>query len=224
MKKVNIVCWNCGKVIEKHEGYIPAFYELYGEYVEYSTPNFRRYCKECRDAVFKQEEEENLLYIKLKKKRMFNKACYLLEKQEVPMYEYKDAIDVVKEAIIKNPDKFDSSYEMIAAIVLVHNHIYSKMQYKIGNYQVDFLLPEIGVVLEIDGERHKYNKGRDRKRDDFIKNELGAGWDIIRIQTTYLDQQAVKLVQAIERVIDYRETGKVPWRKIIKDMKPTTKE
>lgn len=221
---MNIVCWNCGKVIEEHEGYIPAFYELFGEYVEYETPNFRKYCKECRDLIAERDAEENRLYIKLKKKRMLNKACFLLEKQDVPMYDYKEAIEVVKEVAEECPDKFDSSYEMIAAIVLVHNHIYSKMQYKIGHYQVDFLLPEIGVVLEIDGDRHRYSKGKDKKRDAFIKNELGYGWDIIRIPTTYLDKQAVKLVQAIERVIDYRETGKTPWRKIIADMKPKETE
>ena len=88
------------------------------------------------------------------------------------------------------------------------------MQYKIGRYQVDFLLPEIGVVLEIDGDRHKYKKNYDNARDAYIKKQLGYGWDIVRIKTEYLDKNASKLVEAINGVIDYRETNHIPWRKL----------
>lgn len=217
MNRITVRCWECNKVLEEHEGYIPFFYETFGEKIEYSLPYSRKYCKECNERLAKEEAEKNVLYIKLKKERMFNKACYILEKQGYKMYEHKEAIDVVRDAVKNKPDKFDSSYEMIAAIILVDNRIYAKMQYKIKSYQVDFLLPEIGVVLEIDGERHKYTKGKDSTRDEAIKKELGAGWDIIRIPTNYLDKDASKLIEAIERVIDYRECGVVPWRKIIKE-------
>jgi len=43
---------------------------------------------------------------------------------------------------------------------------------------------------------------------------LGVGWDIIRIKTDYLDKNAKKLPEAIKKVIDYRETGHVNWRKM----------
>lgn len=137
-----------------------------------------------------------------------------MEKQSIKMYDYKEAIEVVENFLTKNPDKFDSSYEVLAAIILVNNRIYSKMQYKIGRYQVDFLLPEIGVVLEIDGERHKHHKQYDSNRDKFIKKELGYGWDIVRIKTEYLDMNAEKLVDAINAVVEYRETNHIPWRKL----------
>lgn len=145
---------------------------------------------------------------------MFKKAVATLEKQHTKMYEYREAIDVVEEHLEKNPDKYDSSYEVLASIILVHNRIYSKRQYKVGKYMVDFLLPEQGVVLEIDGERHKNRKEYDKKRDAFIKEQLGYGWDIIRIKTDYLDQNAKKLPEAINAVVEYRETNHIPWRKI----------
>lgn len=214
MEKAKVYCWECGKVAEEWDRHIIFESENLHEVIEFHQPYFRTFCKECYDRLKRQQEEENRLYIKLKKKRMLEKACFLLERQMAPMYEYKDAIDVVKDAVEENPDKFDSSYEMVAAIVLVQNRIYAKTQYKIGSYQVDFLLPEIGVVLEIDGERHKYSKGYDKRRDAEIKEALGDGWDIIRIDTKYLDKNAAKLPEAIDRVIDYRETGKTPWRKI----------
>lgn len=206
---MDILCWECGKVA--HRTRITEYDGI--SYTEKPISIWSRcYCEECKARLDKQEKEDMELYIKLKKKEMFLKACNLLEKQETKMYKYKDAIDVVREHLEKNPDKYDSSYEVLAAIILVHNRIYAKMQYKVGKYQVDFLLPELLVVLEIDGERHKHRKEYDTKRDIYIQNALGEGWDIVRIKTDYLDMNAKKLPKAIEKVIDYRQTGKVNWR------------
>ena len=64
----------------------------------------------------------------------------------------------------------------------------------------------IKQLLEIDGERHKYSGLRDKERDKEIKKALGSGWEIIRIKTDYLDQNAKKLVDAIDAVLESRET------------------
>ena len=120
------------------------------------SPYSRCYCKKCREEVDRKEKSDKALYIKLKKHEMFLKACNLLEKQHTNMYEYKEAIEAVEEFVEEQPDKFDSSYEVLAAIVLVHNRI--------------------------------------------------------RIKTDYLDQNAKKLPAAINKIIDYRETGHVNWR------------
>jgi very-short-patch-repair endonuclease len=167
--------------------------------------------------VMEQEEAELNEYVRLKKREMFKKALAVLEKQSADMYEYKEAIDVVDDYLSEHPDKFDSSYEVLAAIVLVHNRIYSKMQYKVGRYQVDFLLPELFVVLEIDGERHVHKKAYDTKRDIQLQQMLGDGWDIIRIKTDYLDKDAKKLPDAIRKVVEHRQAGKVNWRQLYAD-------
>jgi len=190
-----IVCWNCNKVIPENEIDQEAFY-----------PFGRRYCSKCNEIITKQEEEERKQYILLKKKEMYKKALHILEMQNLKMYDYKEAAEVVRDKLLNDPDKFDSSYEVLTAIILVKNHIYSKLQYKIGKYQVDFLLPEIGVVLEIDGERHKFRKLYDNNRDIDIRSALGPGWDIIRLKTTYLDQHAERIPEAINAVIEYRES------------------
>ena len=91
------------------------------------------------------------------------------------------------------------------------------MQYKVGRYQVDFLLPELFVVLEIDGERHVHKKAYDTKRDIQLQQMLGDGWDIIRIKTDYLDKDAKKLPDAIRKVVEHRQTGKVNWRQLYAD-------
>ena len=206
-----IKCWECGKNATRTR----IIYSDFGDFREREiSPYFRCYCPECKAKVDEREKQEREQYIRLKKREMFIKACSLLEGQHTKMYEYREAIDVVEEFLTNNPDKFDSSYEVLAAIVLVHNHIYSKMQYKIGRYQVDFLLPEELVVLEIDGERHRHSKEYDNKRDTYIKEQLGLGWDIIRIKTEYLDQNAKRLPEAIKRVVEYRETNRINWRQL----------
>ena len=210
---MKIKCWKCGG--EATTTLTFKYDDCFGGCtLRQVSDTVRSYCDKCAREVEAKDKEERELYIKLRKREMFKKAVGNLEKQDTNMYKYKEAIEVVEEYLEKNPDKFDSSYEVLAAIVLVHNRIYSKMQYKIGRYQVDFLLPELLVVLEIDGERHKNRKGYDTSRDIQLQKALGEGWDIIRIPTDLLDKDAKKLPEAIRKVIDHRQTGKVNWRKV----------
>lgn len=213
---MKIKCWNCGANATETKAFTYDWIFKAPEPREVS-PYVRCYCDKCAKEVEAKEKEERELYIKLKKREMFRKAVRILEKQDTKMYDYKDAIEVVEEHVENHPDKFDSSYEVLAAIVLVHNRIYSKMQYKIGRYQVDFLLPELFVVLEIDGERHVHKKAYDTKRDIQLQQMLGDGWDIIRIKTDYLDKDAKKLPDAIRKVVEHRQTGKVNWRQLYAD-------
>ena len=204
-------CWICGKRATR-----TRIIKKYGDEFEEARPSrkYRCYCEDCLAEVDRKEKEERQLYIKLRKREMFRKACSVLENQNTDMYDYKEAIEVVEEYIEKNPDKIDSSYEALAAIVLVKNRIYSKMQYKVGRYQVDFLLPELLIVLEIDGDRHKHRKYYDSVRDEEIKKQLGPHWEIIRIDTDNLDSNAKKIPEAIQRVLEYRETKHINWRTI----------
>lgn len=206
-------CWICGKANATITRPV-----LVGSSFISPKPSkcHRCYCEKCFEEERRKEVEERKLYIKLKKREMFRKAVKLLEAQDTDMYEYQEAIDVVSDFIEDNVDKFDSSYEVLTAIVLVQNRIYSKMQYKVGKYQVDFLLPDMFVVLEIDGERHKHKKDYDSVRDKEIKKTLGPHWEIIRIPTDRLDKDAKKIPEAIDKVLEYRETNHINWRELYK--------
>lgn len=207
------ICWRCGKRAELSRFDIKPGLGLEKSSKAKAT-RFRCYCKECFKIVQQEEHDERQEYIRLKKREMFRKACNTLENQNVDMYKYKDAIDAVEEKITEAPDKFDSSYEVLTAIILVHNCIYSKMQYRIGDYQVDFFLPDDKVILEIDGERHSHRKGYDSIRDEYIRRTLGEPWQIIRIPTSLLDKHADRIPEAIQKVLVYRSVGKVDWRKL----------
>ena len=202
-------CWECGKeaTTTRQAFFRDCYYELTGSWQrgEVKPSKYRRcYCDECLKRVTEQEQQELAEYIRLKKRRMFLKACELLENQHTDMYEYREAIDAVEEHITKHPDKYDSSYEVLTAIVLIHERIYTKMQQKIGRYQVDFVLPDLLVVLEIDGDRHKHRKSYDNKRDQYVKSQLGPHWEVVRINTEYLDQNAKALPKAIHGVLEHR--------------------
>lgn len=203
-------CWICGDTATTTKQVFDGF-----SFYTPSLTKYRRcYCDKCLKEFERTEKEERDLYIRLKKRQMFRRACDILEGQHTNMYEYQEAIEVVHDFLESDVDKFDSSYEVLAAIVLVHNRIYSKMQQKVGKYQVDFLLPDLMVVLEIDGERHKHRKDYDSVRDKAIKKELGPYWEIIRIPTEHLDKNAKKLPEAIGKVIEYRETNHINWRSL----------
>lgn len=207
---MSVKCWICGEPATTAK----LVYDRGVWDVPPLTEKHRCYCEKCFEQLTKKEIEDNRTYIRLKKERMIHTAVKLLEKQDTNMYEYKEAIEVVSDFVEANVDKIDSSYEALTAIVLVHNRIYAKMQYKVGKYQVDFLLPDFFVALEIDGDRHKHKKEYDTRRDKEIKKILGEPWQIVRISTDYLDQNAKKLPKALHEILDYRATGKVAWRRL----------
>lgn len=199
---MKIKCWKCGKEIEYDLTMVRL--QLKNSTKKYTklsdTPSHvykRVFCETCGHEFTKEKERIKEEYINLKIKTLFERAVGNLEKQELDIYKYEEAIKAVEEYAIENSEKFDSSYEMIAAIILIKNRIEVKMQYKIGRYRVDFYLPDYECILEIDGERHSAKQVHDSKRDVKIRELLGNEWEIIRIPTKYLDENAKMLAKAV---------------------------
>lgn len=198
---MKIKCWSCGKILDG----------------DCSDTLKRFYCPECKEEHNQYIEQKRQEYVKIKKELMFENAMTSLEKQEFDFYMNRDVIEMVHEKIMKEPDKFDSAPEVIAAIILVQHGIKTKMQFKVDRYQVDFCLPELHIILEIDGDRHKLHVGKDSVRDEVIKNILGDGWEIIRVPASLLNQDASQLVYAIHKILETRKRGRVDWREVDKN-------
>ena len=215
MKKIE--CWLCGKdaTISRGVGYNHETDILYLK--QKPNPNKRCYCQECFEKHKQDIEEKKSQMVRLKKEIMFENAMEILEHQEYSFYKNKDAIEAVHEKLLECPDKFDSSYEIIVAIIFVSHRIYCKMQYKVDRYQVDFLLPDYHIIVEVDGDRHKYNRYKDSERDDNIKYMLGKDWEIIRIPTELLKENADKLLFAIDKVLEARQNKHINWRTVNKE-------
>ena len=207
----NSICWNCGgeatvtrDLREKDTNLISC-----------PKPNEhqRCYCEKCFKEMKETLEQENETFLLLKRKRMFETAVRNLERQGLDFVEYREAIKTIEQYNIENDGKFDSSYEIIAAIILIYNHIQIKPQFKVGKYQVDFLLPNEKIVLEIDGDRHSTEtiKIKDTWRDVEIKRALGDDWEVLRVSTVCLDTKAERLVKAMDKILDYRLEKRIAW-------------
>ena len=214
MEVQNMECWICGK--KATETLITESFGQGDYYYKSPSKHYRCYCSDCAEEVKEQRMLENAEYVLLKKKQMFENALANLETQHIDMYKLKPAIEKVYDFLLNNPDKFDSSYEIMAAIVLINAGIKFQMQKRVLRYQVDIYIPSHKILVEIDGERHKSRKDYDNERDNAIIDELGYDWQIVRISTEHLDKNAMRLITAIEQVANLRRTGKVNWRKVQK--------
>ena len=164
----------------------------------------RCFCDKCFDDYYKEHNADRNEYIRLKKKLMFERAVRILERQDIDIYEYKEAIEAVQEYNKENLNKFDSSYEIVAAIILINNEVKTKIQYQVGSYRVDFYLPEYKIVLEVDGEQHKHKKKADNERDMKIREILGLDHEIIRVETKSIEENAELLLEAAKSIREER--------------------
>jgi len=207
---MNVKCWTCGKTATITKGRVERELLEFGSRITTTEPNrhYRCYCQECYDKKMSELETDKKTYNILKKKIMFESAVETLEKQSLLLWKYKEAIDTVEQYNLENLDKFDSKYEIITAIILIHNEVKTNVHFMVKDVEVDFVLPDMCVALEIDGELHKSRKEKDEVRDYFLKKELGPDWEIIRIKTSYLDKHADRLMAAIGKTLSARYKAK----------------
>lgn len=219
-----MVCWKCGceveipispKDQEKLENEYCGTEEI--ERIFKAKETKRIFCEKCKEE--KQTEYENKVakYRQLRSEIMFERALKLIEKQKINMYDFKDAISVVEDFIRRNNEKlftdewesvkcFDSADEIAAAIILLNNKIHIQIQKKIAGSVVDFCLPNLKVILEIDGELfHKGKSLKESRRDTKIRSELGREWEIVRIPTAYIHQNIKMLPEAIKAIKEEKQ-------------------
>ena len=189
-------CWSCGKEATE----FPPVYFMVWNGTFRDEKQQRGYCKDCFEQYKKDMYEKKRQYARLKKELMMERAVRSLEHQKLDIYDYEEAIKAVQDFITEKPEKVDSAPEIIAAVILIQNRIDITLQQKIGKYTVDFYIPSMKTVLEIDGERHRGKLYYDNERDIELRKMLGADWEIVRIKADYLNENAPALVDAIKAV------------------------
>lgn len=85
---------------------------------------------------------------------------------------YERNIATARKAI----DKYDSAPEVAACIELLHIGARVIVHQKVGDYTVDFCLPDEKVVIEVDGSLYHNDEAKEQMRDYAIDYMLGGGW------------------------------------------------
>lgn len=169
------------------------------EEIETGSTNKREYCSNCRKVAKLQFDSDKKAYDKLKAKMMIERSLQIMEKQGIDVYEYLEEINHVSKTLMEDYTKFRSAEEMVACVILIANNIKVTPNYKIGSYIVDFFIPTLTCIVEIDGYTHESEKKKleDGGRDDFFRTMLGQEWETIRIPTKFINKNAEQLISAI---------------------------
>lgn len=121
---------------------------------------------------------------------------------------YESAIATARKMIDDGGHIFDSTEEIEVALVLLAEGINFRHQVRFGKrYVADFVLDDMKVVLEIDGDifHGESRKAKQQIRDDLIIAALGPEWEIVRIKTSALNQNVTKLPKALKAVLKRRD-------------------
>lgn len=181
--------------------YFPACH-ICGAEVESMSyiPGNKYTCKACKAKNYLSDKEKRIDNNAEAKERKFDNAVGRIEKRIKRIEDYEDAIRKVREKLHRD-GWFDSTEEIMAAIELVKNGIRTRHQVKLGRYRADFVLPDLKVVLEIDGSIYHFNKTeKERLRDELIVLALGADWEVIRVSDELVNQNITRLVPAIKKL------------------------
>lgn len=176
-------CWICGKDIVESFG---AMDIMSG-----------RFCKEHWREHQKQYKQTVTEYLKLKTQIMFERAVRLLENTGINMTDIKREAQAVQKHSVDSPESYKSSQEMVTAIIMLKAGYDFELNYKIGKYIVDMYLPDLKLIVEVDGERHDNRHLQDSKRDIELRRMLGDEWEIIRIPTQYIEQNPERIPDSV---------------------------
>lgn len=203
-----MLCLKCGKATEKFsriEGYImpDEAYKCWHcgkEIVLSFEPSDRLFCEGCLPKFYEERRKLIKDYAALKIRVMHEQALKYMEKAGLFMYEYYNAADKVFNMAIENTESFLSSHEIVAAIILNEFNYDFKANHKVGRYSIDLFIPELKVCLEIDGDHHKHKLEYDNNRDIEIRQQLGAEWEVVRINTKFIQDTPDKLLDEIDYI------------------------
>ena len=150
-------------------------------------------CDYCK-GVIKEKEKPTIPDGVTKHEIRYDKALEKIKKSVRNFESYERAIRIAKTRC----ERYGSIPEAMAAIELIKNKYKIIPQKKIGKFKADFVIPDIKVVLEIDGKIYHNDLSKEGYRDFYIKTKLGDGWRIIHYPSDRIEQDITKLTKYIE--------------------------
>ena len=80
-------------------------------------------------------------------------------------------------------------------------------QRPIKNYIVDFFCKDLNLIIEIDGEIHKFQKAKDKNREVALKE---LGYTIIRFKNEQILNEFINVIRTLEEFVDEFESNVTP--------------
>ena len=154
-------------------------------------------CDRCkrRDAYRKHEVEKAWFdVIEEKGEHRYNQAWDAIQAQVKDFSEYEKAARIARQA----QDRYGSIPEAMVAVELAKIGLSFVPQQKVGKYRVDFYIPKLKLVIEIDGEVFHAN-GRLSNREAEIQLTMGFSTRIMHIPAEKIRKDIVKLKPLIQQ-------------------------
>lgn len=156
-------------------------------------------CELCRRRIIQVRCHLSENPSVMEKEKRLKKALSRISKV-ADLKHYEEAITKVRKGFnIEN--YYQSTEEIMAALELLRRGYVIYHQKEIADFHVDFLIPELSVVLEVDGEPfHAINKAKSDMRDYLIESILGSDYRVVHMPTKYINKDVTKLVYAIKKI------------------------
>lgn len=148
----------------------------------------------------------------IKKMEMVDKAQKELEKRKGKMRRFKEKFDMskytneVKNRVVNGIDNFSSMPEAIVAIQMQRIGLKYETQKDIAGKKVDFIIPEIKIILEIDGELYHTDEDKEFLRDRQIMHEVEEKWEIVHIKAKEIPKYTWNLREGLPYVVSERNS------------------
>lgn len=148
----------------------------------------------------------------IKKMEMVDKAQKELEKRKGKMKSFKTKLDMskyaneIKNRVISGIDNFSSVPEAIVAIQMQRIGLKYETQKDIAGKKVDFIIPEIKVILEIDGELYHTDENKTFLRDRQLMSAVGEEWEIVHINAQEIPMYTWSLRESLPYIVSERNS------------------
>ncbi len=189
-KIYKIPCSECGRLVGKRALSLKRTYLC-------------EYCKTAKKKKWQAVEKElsdkilEELPIQTKAEIKFDKAVQKMFANRNDREKYNRAINLAKTRC----EMYGSIPEIFIAIELLYQGFKIIPQQKVAKYKLDFVIPDIKTVIEVDGKIFRSDRDRETLKDFTIKNNLGQDWKVLHITTDYIEKDMTKVAKFLKKVL-----------------------
>lgn len=167
--------------------------------IELKEEELKKYC--CCECEKKIQLITKLKQVDNAAEKM-QKSCHRYSHKII---NYQKEKNTVVDKIKNNGFVFNSIPEICVALQLEKENIKYIPNFKIDRHKVDFFLPDLKRIIEVDGELYHTDESKEFLRERMIMRIIGEQYEIVRIPSKYVPNYIIRnLKESIEFVIDKR--------------------